>query len=76
MLDEHPPCLLLLRRGWDAGSVPSELPEAGRSHARLPTLDMSDANVFVEPKILSLQNILSVCEDRGNMPFLDYLKDP
>lgn len=50
--------------------------EAGRSHVCLPTLDMSDANVFVEPKILSLQNILSVCEDRGNMPFLDYLKDP
>lgn len=50
--------------------------EAGRSHTRLPTLDMSDASVFVEPKILSLQNILSVYQDRGNMPFLDCLKDP
>lgn len=50
--------------------------EAGRSHMHLPTLDISDANVFVEQKILSLQNILSVCQDICNMPFLDYLKDP
>ena len=48
--------------------------EAGRSHMHLPTLDISDANVFVEQKILSLQNILSVCQDRCNIPFFRLLK--
>ena len=76
MLNEHPPCLVLPWRGWAAWSVPSDSLEAGCAHMRLPALDVSDASVFVELGISSLQNILSVCQDRCNVPFLDHLKDP